>query len=141
MVAPRAIVSLSLAVAAATLAACGEQRQAGGVVRTSPVPVAAPVAAGPAVATVDVSLVDYRLVPARPRVGRQGVIAFVATNDGQTRHALAVDGPTGERRSVALRPGERTTISLRLERGRYKWYCPIADHEARGMAGEVRVDE
>jgi uncharacterized cupredoxin-like copper-binding protein len=106
------------------------------------VPVAAPPATTtPAVATVDVSLEDYRLVPQSPRVARRGVIAFVATNDGQTRHALAVDGPTGERRSVALRPGERTTIALRLEPGTYKWYCPIADHERRGMVGRVRVAE
>jgi uncharacterized cupredoxin-like copper-binding protein len=105
-------------------------------------PVAAPTApTGRAVATVQVSLVEYRLHPANPRVPRAGVIAFVATNDGQARHALAVDGPAGEVASVVLRPGERTTITLRLARGTYKWYCPIADHERRGMAGRVRVAE
>ena len=136
----RVIVLLSAA--AALLGGCGEDRDAGGGVRTSPVPVGEPPATtAAAVATVDVSLEDYRLVPQSPRVARHGVIAFVATNDGQTRHALAVDGPTGERRSVALRPGERTTIVLRLERGTYKWYCPIADHERRGMVGRVRVAE
>jgi uncharacterized cupredoxin-like copper-binding protein len=129
--------------AAVALTACGEDRQAGGgTARTTPTPVAAPPATpGRAVASADVSLVDYRLDPSDLRVGRSGVISFVATNDGQSRHALAVDGPAGEVRSVALRPGERTTISLRLPRGTYKWYCPIADHERRGMVGQVRVGE
>ncbi len=140
MLSARAIVPLSVALAA--LPGCGEQREAGGSARTTPVGVgAAPPAAGGAAATVEVSLEDYRLVPDTPRVARHGVIAFVATNDGQTRHALAVDGPTGERLSVPLRPGERTAIALRLPRGSYKWYCPIADHEARGMTGLVRVAE
>ncbi len=143
MPASRAIVPLGLVVAA-VVAGCGEQRQAGGTVRTTPVPVTAPaatVAVPAAAAKVEVSLEDYRLVPGAPRVARPGVVAFVATNDGQSRHALAVDGPTGERRSVSLRPGERSAIALRLPRGTYKWYCPIADHERRGMAGLVRVGE
>jgi plastocyanin len=140
--APRAILPLGLAISAALVGGCGERREPGGTVRTSPVPVAAPAATtATAVATIDVSLVDYRLAPPSPRVARHGVIAFVATNDGQTRHALAVDGPTGEVRTVALRPGERTTITLRLARGTYRWYCPIADHERRGMVGLVRVAE
>lgn len=134
---------LVLAALAVALGGCGEQRAAGGAAaRTSPVPVGAPAApAGGAAATVDVSLVEYRLEPADPRVARSGVVAFVATNDGQKRHALAVDGPAGGVRSVTLRPGERATIALRFAPGTYKWFCPIADHERRGMTGRVRVQE
>jgi len=140
----RAISFASPAAAAAALAlgGCGEQRDAGGTVRTSPTPVDAPAAATAGViATTDVSLVDYRLEPPNPRLPRPGKISFVATNDGQTRHALRVDGPAGEVSSVALRPGERTTVTLRLPAGTYKWYCPIGDHERRGMTGRVRVAE
>jgi hypothetical protein len=140
---PCALALAALAVLAPALGGCGEDRQAGrGTVRTSPTPVGAPATTiGAAVATIAVSLVDYRLQPLNPRVARHGVIAVVATNDGQTRHALSVDGPAGEVRSVVLRPGERTTIEVRLPRGTYKWYCPIADHERRGMVGRVRVEE
>ena len=139
----RARLGVMLATAALALApaGCGENRP-GAAARTSPVPVGQPrTAIGRAVAVVDVSLAEYRLAPARTRVARAGVIAFVATNDGQLRHALQVDGPTGERRSVALRPGERTTLEVRLPRGTYKWLCPIGDHERRGMTGRVRVAE
>jgi uncharacterized cupredoxin-like copper-binding protein len=135
-------ISVATVAAALTVAGCGEQRDAGGTVRTSPTPVDAPAAttAG-ADATMQVSLVDYRLVPANPRLARPGKISFVATNDGQTRHALRVDGPAGEVSSVALQPGERATVTVRLPAGTYKWYCPLGDHERRGMAGRVRVAE
>ncbi|MEA2192295.1 MAG: hypothetical protein QOI73_2416, partial [Solirubrobacteraceae bacterium] len=136
---PRARASSLLAVAALALCACGEQRESA---RTTPAPVDDPKPAiGSAVDTVEVSLTDFRLQPANPRIARSGTIAFAATNDGQGRHALRVDGPTGEVSSVALRPGERTTIAVRLPRGTYKWYCPIGDHERRGMVGRVRVAE
>jgi uncharacterized cupredoxin-like copper-binding protein len=74
-------------------------------------------------------------------VRRAGVIAFEATNDGLLRHALAVDGPSGTARTPSLPPGERATITVRLPPGTYKWYCPVGDHERRGMVGRVRVAE
>ena len=132
-----------LVLVAVAAAGCGERRAPGDpAARTSPTPVAAPAApSGRAAARIDVSLVDYALQPAVTRLARAGLIEFVATNDGQARHALAVDGPAGEVDTVVLRPGERTTIALRLPRGSYRWYCPVGDHERRGMEGLVRVGE
>jgi hypothetical protein len=121
-------------------AGCGEQR--GAATRTVPEPLG-PVATtdARAVATAEVSLVDYALEVGDPRVPRAGLVAFEATNDGLVRHALAVDGPAGQVRTPTLAPGERATISVRLPPGTYKWYCPLADHEHRGMVGRVRVAE
>ena len=133
----------TLAVAAVALAGCGEERGPGGrAARTTPMPVATgATTTGAAVEVVEVSLSDYVLRPASPRVARHGVIAFVATNDGLRTHALAVDGPTGEVSTGPLRPGEQATLSVRLPPGTYKWLCPLADHEQRGMSGRVRVAE
>jgi hypothetical protein len=128
-------------IAAASLAAagCGEERHATGTV---PEPVGTVPAPDPrAVAIAVVSLVDYGLEADQPRVPRSGVIAFEATNDGLVRHALALDAPAGQVRTRALRPGERATMSVRLPPGTYRWYCPIGDHEERGMVGRVRVAE
>jgi uncharacterized cupredoxin-like copper-binding protein len=138
----RATAAVALAFAAPALASCGEARDRSGVVHTSPVALGAhPATLAKAVATVEVSLTEYRLQPANVRVPRSGVIAFVATNDGDRTHALAVDGPAGEVATPHLRPGERRTIVVRLPPGTYKWLCPIADHEQRGMTGRVRVAE
>ena len=135
-------VRLTLVIAAAALATvgCGEER--GDAARTVPEPVGpVPTTDARAVAVVSVSLVDYALDAARSRVDRAGIVAFEATNDGIVRHALAVDAPAGQVRTPSLRPGQRATTSVRLPPGTYKWYCPVADHEDRGMAGRLRVAE
>jgi uncharacterized cupredoxin-like copper-binding protein len=67
------------------------------------------------------------------------VIAFVVANAGSVPHALQVEGPHGDLRTAALAPGSATTIKFDLPTGTYKWYCPIADHEQRGMVGRLRV--
>jgi uncharacterized cupredoxin-like copper-binding protein len=131
---------LIAAAASLTAAGCGEQR--GDASRTVPEPLRPAAATNVrVVATAEVSLVDYRLDVADPRVPRAGVIAFAATNDGLVRHALAVDGPAGQVRTAALAPGERATLTVQLPPGTYKWYCPIGDHQRRGMVGRVRVAE
>ena len=129
-------------IAAASLAAggCGEER--GDATRTVPERVGPVATTDPrAVAIASVSLVDYALDADQRRVARGGRISFEATNDGTVRHALAVDAPAGTVRTRALRPGERATFSVRLPPGTYKWYCPIGDHEDRGMVGRLRVAE
>jgi len=143
MLSPRAIAFASLAAVVLAICGCEEERAKGGhATSTSPTPADGPATApDTAVATVVVSLADYSLNPVNPRVGRGGVIAFDATNDGGTPHALAVDGPAGTVSSKKLAPGERRTIFVRLPPGTYKWLCPIADHERRGMVGRVRVAE
>jgi len=128
--------------AAVSLAAagCGEER--GNATRTAPRPIGpVPTRDARVVATAEVSLVDYALDVPDPRVPKAGLIAFAARNDGLVRHALAVDGPAGTVRTPALALGELALLTVRLPPGTYKWYCPLADHEARGMVGRVRVVE
>jgi hypothetical protein len=134
---PMAAVVVALSLVAA---GCGEPR--GDLTRTVPEPVGkVPTVAAGVVATADVSLVDYGLDVPSSRVPKAGLIAFVATNDGLVRHALAVDGPAGPVRTSALALGERAVLTVRLPPGSYKWYCPLSDHERRGMTGRVRVAE
>lgn len=129
-------------IAAVSLAAggCGEER--GRATRTVLEPVGPVQTTDPrAVAVASVSLVEFMLRVGRSRVPQAGLIAFEATNDGTVRHALAVDAPAGRVSTGPLRPGERATFSVRLPPGTYKWYCPVADHEERGMVGRLRVAE
>ncbi len=139
----RIVLAASLALAVA-LGACGEDRGEG--LRTTPAAVgtgATTVGVGVGIgvdATVAVSLTEFRL-PRNVRVSRGGLIAFEVTNDGQVPHALAIVGPAGQARTQTLKPGERTTVEVRLPPGTYKWYCPVGDHERRGMVGRVRVAE
>ncbi len=36
-------------------------------------------------------------------------------------------------------PGARITKTLRLRHGRFKYWCSVSDHKARGMKGTLRV--
>ena len=135
----RTAVACTAVVLAVAAGGCGESR--GAATRTTPVPLPPEATIDSRVAAVaEVSLVEYAL-QADPRLSRAGLVAFEATNDGNVRHALAVDGPAGQIRTPPLVPGERGVVTARLPPGTYKWYCPLADHERRGMTGRVRVAE
>ena len=130
----------AVALLAFALSACGEDRGDGLQTTPASVGTGASTAGAGVDATIPVSLTDFRL-PRDVRVPRSGVVAFEATNDGQSSHALAIIGPAGQARTQMLKPGERTTVEVRLPPGTYKWYCPVGDHERRGMVGRVRVAE
>lgn len=139
-------VVVSATVMALALGGCGEKRASTATVPVGPGGGASETAAGtpatgPAVAVVRVSETEYALKPADPRVARAGVVAFTASNDGDEAHALRIEGPDGEVGTPTIAPGARATVKLDLPPGTYKWYCPIADHERRGMVGRVRVAE
>ena len=124
--------------AALTLSGCGEQR--GNAMHTvaEPLPRTASTTPTPRIPTIEVSLIGFRL-PRDPQIVKPGTIAFVATNDGELGHALAVDGPAGEMRTLALRPGEQRDDHAATAARHLQWYCPIGDHARRGMVGRVRV--
>jgi hypothetical protein len=54
--------------------------------------------------TVDMSLTDFALNPADPAL-KAGSVTFNVTNDGQTTHALEVEGPGEEMETEDLAPG------------------------------------
>jgi plastocyanin len=81
---------------------------------------------------------DFVLSPAHPRLRRAGVVAIRVKNEGQTEHALEVDGPKGTSRTGALPPGGAATLRVDLSRpGRYAMYCPLDRHRERGMSGSI----
>jgi uncharacterized cupredoxin-like copper-binding protein len=121
-----------LAVGATTalaLGACGEPRT------TSPPETGAAPEALETVAT------EYRFDPTVLRAPRPGPVGVALVNAGGVDHALAIEGPTGERVSAILGPGRRAVLRVRLPAGSYKLYCPVGDHQRRGMVGRLRVAE
>lgn len=96
--------------------------------------------AGAPVATVTVKETEFRLSPANASVRKAGVVEFRVTNAGKVVHALEVEGPDGGVETEEIKPGSSATLKANLDKpGRYKWYCPIGDHEQRGMKGEITV--
>ena len=95
----------------------------------------------PGAETVDVSLTDFKIDPADPRIAEAGQVTFTVKNDGGTVHSLEVEGPKGEvKLPKSLNPGQTGTLKVDLSKaGKYEWYCPIDDHRGFGMEGEITV--
>jgi plastocyanin len=122
----RAIAAAAVAAAALAGAGCGDDDEGGG-------------GGGGAATTVEVSATDFKFDPADPTVDKAGKVEFKVTNDGKATHALEVETPDGEFETDPIAPGESATLTADLKAGTFKMYCPIGDHEQRGMKGSVVV--
>jgi plastocyanin len=54
-------------------------------------------------------------------------------------HAVEVEGHGVEKESATIGPGKRTSLTVRLKKGRYEYYCPVDGHKAAGMDGTLIV--
>ncbi len=69
-----------------------------------------------------------------------GEYTFKVTNIGKFPHALQIDGPGVEDETTGnIEPGKSGTLTVTLEKGTYHFYCPVGDHESRGMENEIIV--
>jgi uncharacterized cupredoxin-like copper-binding protein len=90
--------------------------------------------------TVQLSATDFKFTPASPTVAEPGEVTFVVTNDGDTDHALEVEGPDEEQETDTIAPGDSAELTVDLsEEGSFEMYCPIGNHKEMGMEGEVVV--
>jgi uncharacterized cupredoxin-like copper-binding protein len=90
--------------------------------------------------SVKLSETEFKITPADPSVKKAGPVTFEVTNDGQTDHALEVEGPSGEAKTETIAPGKSATLNIDLSKaGKYEMYCPIGNHKAMGMKGDVIV--
>jgi plastocyanin len=81
-----------------------------------------------------------RFHPSRLTV-KAGKVKITLTNPASSGkpHGLAVEGHGVDRDSKIITAGHRTSLTLRLKRGTYKFYCPGKGHEGAGMVGKLVV--
>lgn len=84
--------------------------------------------------TVNVRLTEYRIQ--MPRSLRPGPTAFRVTNSGAVEHNFEIEGEGAagmrERFGRDLHPTQTRTLTVTLEPGRYKIFCPVGMHLRRG---------
>ena len=83
---------------------------------------------------------EFRFSFSRLRVSA-GPVRIQLKNLGEDDHDLRVVDAKGvvRVRTRVLHPDDLGDVRVRLPRGRYRFYCSLADHEARGMAGTFTV--
>ena len=135
----RATLPAALMVALIGVAGCGGDNNGGGGTTAATTTTGA--GTTQAAETINVSLSDFKIQPANPRVAKAGQVAFRLKNDGGTVHSLEVDGPNGETKLPSgLNPGQTGSLTVDLSKpGKYEWYCPIGKHREFGMKGEITV--
>jgi plastocyanin len=119
----------ALALAALALAACGSD-DGGDDSATA-------TAAG--AETIEISATDFSFDPPTIELDAAGEYTFRLTNDGQSPHALEIDGEGIEEETETIGPGETAELTIELAEGEYEMYCPVGDHRDRGMEGVLRV--
>lgn len=90
--------------------------------------------------SVDVGLTEYRID--MPRSVPAGPTVFHVSNDGTEEHNFEVEnGGMEEALDENLAPGETAMLEVDLEPGTYEVYCPVDDHDERGMRLDLEVTE
>lgn len=92
---------------------------------------------GPGTA-VTVTAGDLFLKPAEVIVPA-GPVDITYVNEGQLEHSLLVDEVRGLK-LVAKRKGDEDTGRIKLEPGRYQFYCDVPGHRAAGMESRLTVE-
>lgn len=101
---------------------------------------ATPVLSARATSRVQVTALEFEYRLSRISV-RHGPALIELVNYGEDEHDLVLRRVGGTRswRLRKILPGQRATLSVRLRPGRYRLWCAVADHRARGMRATLRV--
>jgi len=91
---------------------------------------------------ITVTMDDFRFSVERIRT-RPGPFRMEVRNEGRVPHAVQlVRARTGGEagRVITRRPGESGVLEVeKVNRGRYRYLCPLPQHEDLGMYGELIV--
>ena len=91
---------------------------------------------------VELVMDDYRFTPQRVRVP-PGPLRLEVRNAGRLPHALRLErlntgGEAG--RILTRKPGMTGVLEVeKVNRGRYRYFCPLSHHDELGMHGELIV--
>jgi plastocyanin len=70
---------------------------------------------------------------------KAGNVTITMDNPAPVPHAIAVEGNGVDKDGKTVGMGGKSTITVSLKPGTYKFYCPVDGHEAAGMKGTLTV--
>lgn len=145
--------TISFIALSALLVACSDRVEHQDTATSDPSAVATAAGPPPAVTTsgspapasaipsnaVNVRMVDYSFE--MPNQIAAGSVTFNVENAGEHKHNFEIEGQGIEKElEEDLEPGQRGTLRVDLQPGRYRVYCPVGDHaEKRGMETTLTV--
>jgi plastocyanin len=95
---------------------------------------------GPVAERVEIEATSYAYSPASITVPA-GRIRFVIHNAADIVHGFEVEGQGMEEEIAEIQAGATDSLTVTFEQpGTYEIYCPVEDHEQRGMVGTLGVE-
>jgi plastocyanin len=95
---------------------------------------------GPVAERVEIEATSYAYSPTTVTVPA-GRVRFVIHNASDIVHGFEVEGQGMEEEIEEIQPGATDSLTVSLEEsGTYEIYCPVEDHEQRGMIGTLVVE-
>lgn len=89
--------------------------------------------------TVDVQLTEFKIEMSTTL--EPGLTRFNVKNSGNMLHNIEIEGQGIEKvLEEDLLPGQSGSLTVDLQSGEYYVYCPVGNHEARGMALTLTVE-
>ena len=141
-----AAAAIGFALGGLVLAGCGR-----GAAPTTAAPPSAAAPSAPAAAAssavaasegtvVEVGMNEFNLILSQ-QTFTAGTYTFKAPNQGQFPHTISITGPGVDNATAGgpAQSGEEVSMTVDLQAGTYKIWCPVRDHEARGMVTEITV--
>ena len=89
--------------------------------------------------SVEITATDFKFDPSTVELAKSGEMTFTLVNDGQSTHALEIEGQGIEEETDEIDGGASTELTVDLEPGEYEFYCPVDDHREMGMEGTLTV--
>lgn len=87
---------------------------------------------------IEVTLDDF--VIEMPDTIPSGLLVFEVTNRGTNEHSFEVEGQgVHQALSAPANPGDSMELTVELDPGTYRIYCPVEGHAERGMETSVLV--
>jgi plastocyanin len=90
---------------------------------------------------VEVTMTEFALEFSQQSFTPPGTYTFRAPNEGQFPHTISITGPGVDNVTAGgpAQTGQEVSMTVVLQPGTYKIWCPVRDHEARGMVTEITV--
>jgi len=131
-----------MAVATLGVAACGDSKKDSSSTPAAPAPAATTPAAvdtGGTTLTVAADPSGSFSFDKKSLTAKAGKVTIDFTNDSQVPHNVTIEQGENEAGATDTIQGSKTTKTVTLKAGSYKFYCSVDGHEAGGMKGTLTV--
>jgi len=97
-----------------------------------------PAVKGPTATQIELTATEMRYTPSSVAVAA-GEVPVILHNKGLVIHDVRVEKDKGPRLYLEAAPGQTSTTTWQVSKGRYRIFCALSGHRAAGMEGVLEV--